>query len=48
MSLVSSLMEVSMYLLGFVIMSFGFAFIIASAFFGVREEKNLEENRRDL
>lgn len=37
-----------MYTLAWIIMSCGFTFILAAAFFGIREEKNLEEKNHDL
>ena len=43
-SFISTLAEVSMYTLAWFIMSCGFAFIIAAAFFGYPEEKD-EENQ---
>tara|TARA_B100000131_G_scaffold320699_1_gene369509 strand:- start:591 stop:740 length:150 start_codon:yes stop_codon:yes gene_type:complete len=48
MSFISSLTEVAMYALAWFLMSFGFAVVIAAAFFGIKEEKNLEESRNDL
>jgi hypothetical protein len=43
-SLASTLAEVGMYTLAWFILSCGFAFIIAAAFFGFAEEKD-EENQ---
>ncbi len=39
---------VGMYTLAWILISCGFTFIIAAAFFGFKEEKNLEENQHDL
>ena len=43
MSIVSSLAEAGMYVLAWFVISCGFTFILASAFFGYPEEKD-EEN----
>ena len=42
-SFISTLAEVGMYTLAWFILSCGFAFIVAAAFFGFPEEKNLED-----
>ena len=44
MNLISSLAEVSMYALAWIVISCGCTFIIAAAFFGFPEEKD-EENQ---
>jgi hypothetical protein len=43
MNLISMLAEVSMYTLAWIVISCGLTFILAAAFFGYPEEKNLEE-----
>ena len=43
-SFISSLAEVSMYTLAWFVISCGFTFVIAAAFFGFPEEKD-EENQ---
>ena len=42
-SFISTLAEVGMYTLAWFVLSCGFAFIVAAAFFGYPEEKNLED-----
>ena len=42
-SFISTLAEVGMYTLAWFVLSCGFAFIVAAAFFGFPEEKNLED-----
>ena len=39
---------VSYLLLGWFVLGTGAALLLASVFFGIREEKNLEENQYDL
>ena len=48
MDFISSLFDIGMYSFVWLVISSGVALIIAAAFFGIREEKNLEENQDDL
>ena len=47
-SFIESIGHAVMYGLAWLVISCGFTFIIAAAFFGFKEEKNLEENQHDL
>ena len=46
--MLESIFQVFGYLLAWLLIGTGLTFIIAAAFFGVKEEKNLEENNHDL
>tara|TARA_R100001460_G_scaffold6229_3_gene16414 strand:+ start:733 stop:879 length:147 start_codon:yes stop_codon:yes gene_type:complete len=45
MNLTSILLEVGIYGVAWTFISFGLTLLLAAAFFGIREEKNLEKNQ---
>ena len=48
MSTVDILGQAALYGLAWIGISVGMTFILAAAFFGFKEEKNLEENQDDI
>ena len=45
MNLISVLLEFGIYAVAWTFISFGLTLFLAAAFFGIKEEKNLEENQ---
>jgi len=43
-----TILYVAAFFLGWIVVGTASAFIVAAAFFGIKEEKNLEENNHDL